>query len=82
MKTAAVPEIPEWTLVAGFDDILYSKSAEGIAKITINRPEVRNAFRPETVKELQKAFEDAREDEASRRHRPDRAGQGGVLLRR
>ncbi len=64
MKTAAVPEIPEWTLVAGFDDILYSKSAEGIAKITINRPEVRNAFRPETVKELQKAFEDAREDEA------------------
>jgi naphthoate synthase len=64
MKTPAVPEMPEWTLVAGFKDILYAKSAEGIAKITINRPEVRNAFRPETVKELQKAFEDAREDEA------------------
>ncbi len=64
MKTPAVPELPEWTLVPGFNDILYAKSAEGIAKITINRPEVRNAFRPETVKELQKAFEDAREDEA------------------
>ena len=64
MKTTVVPDIPEWTLVPGFKDILYAKSAEGIAKITINRPEVRNAFRPETVKELQKAFEDAREDEA------------------
>jgi naphthoate synthase len=64
MKTPDVPEMPEWTLVPGFKDILYAKSAEGIAKITINRPEVRNAFRPETVKELQKAFEDAREDEA------------------
>ena len=64
MKTTVAPEIPEWTLVPGFKDILYAKSAEGIAKITINRPEVRNAFRPETVKELQRAFEDAREDEA------------------
>jgi naphthoate synthase len=64
MKTPAVSELPEWTLVPGFNDILYAKCAEGIAKITINRPEVRNAFRPETVKELQEAFEDAREDEA------------------
>jgi naphthoate synthase len=64
MKTPAVPEIPEWTHVPGFEDILYAKSAEGIAKITINRPDVRNAFRPETVKELQKAFEDAREDQS------------------
>jgi naphthoate synthase len=44
-----------------FSDILYEKSS-GIAKITINRPRVRNAFRPKTVKEMQRAFEDARED--------------------
>src|SRR5690606_13081833 len=36
---------------------------EGIAKVTINRPEVRNAFRPETVKEMIDAFIDAREDQ-------------------
>lgn len=49
---------------AGFDfeDILYEKSPEGIAKITINRPKVRNAFRPQTVEEMKRAFEDARDD--------------------
>lgn len=45
-----------------FTDILYDKSEEGIAKITINRPEVRNAFRPRTVWEMYQAFLDARED--------------------
>jgi naphthoate synthase len=50
--------------VAGTTDIVYEKSDEGIAKITINRPEVRNAFRPETIKELQAAFADARDDES------------------
>src|SRR5579859_3188762 len=52
-----------WEKVAGFDfnDIKYER-AEGIAKITINRPEVRNAFRPETVFELQEAFADVRDD--------------------
>lgn len=45
----------------GFSDILYHKY-NGIAKITINRPQVRNAFRPLTVKEMQIAFEDARLD--------------------
>ena len=45
----------------GFQDVVYEK-AEGIAKITINRPDVRNAFRPRTVKELIRAFEEARED--------------------
>ncbi len=45
-----------------FTDILYEKSDEGIAKITINRPECRNAFRPQTLFELQQAFQDARED--------------------
>ena len=46
----------------GYKDILYEK-LDGIAKITINRPEVRNAFRPETVTEMYDAFTDARMDE-------------------
>ncbi|CAO2165827.1 unnamed protein product [Urochloa humidicola] len=46
-----------------FVDIIYEKAVnEGIAKITINRPERRNAFRPLTVKELMRAFNDARDD--------------------
>ena len=62
MKSTALPPVPAWTAIAGFNDIIYEKCDEGIAKITINRPEVRNAFRPETVKELQRAFDDARDD--------------------
>jgi naphthoate synthase len=50
-----------WKTARAFTDIRYEK-AEGIAKITIHRPEVRNAFRPLTVQELIQAFEDARED--------------------
>ncbi len=50
-----------WEKVRDFEDIRYEK-AEGIAKITINRPEVRNAFRPQTLFELTWAFTDARED--------------------
>ncbi len=46
-----------------FSDIRYHKSTDGIAKITLNRPEVRNAFRPQTVKELMIALNDARHDE-------------------
>ena len=63
MDKKATPPIPAWTVVPGYTDIIYSKADEGIAKITINRPEVRNAFRPETVKEMQRAFDDARDDE-------------------
>jgi naphthoate synthase len=54
-----------WEPAAEFEDIRYEKSQgddAGIAKITIDRPEVRNAFRPETVIELSDAFERARED--------------------
>lgn len=54
--------LPEWTARGTFEDIRYETCAEGIAKITINRPHVRNAFRPATVTELQRAFELARED--------------------
>ena len=51
-----------WKKAYNFEDILYQKSNAGIAKITINRPEVRNAFRPLTIKEMLQALDDARED--------------------
>ncbi len=51
----------EWHLVKPYEDILYHK-IDGIAKITINRPHKRNAFRPKTVVELYDAFSNARED--------------------
>jgi naphthoate synthase len=46
----------------GFEEIIYEKADEGIAKITINRPEKRNAFTPLTVEEMKTAFNDARDD--------------------
>ncbi len=51
----------EWTPAGDYEDIRY-ETADGIAKITIDRPEVRNAFRPQTVVELSGALERARED--------------------
>jgi naphthoate synthase len=51
-----------WAPGADYEDIRYELSGDGIAKITIDRPEVRNAFRPQTVVELSSAFERARED--------------------
>ena len=51
----------EWQTAGEFSDILYEK-ADGIAKISINRPEVRNAFRPQTLAELRDAFNRARDD--------------------
>lgn len=55
----------EWHAAEGleFQDIIYQQH-EGIAKITINRPEVRNAFRPETISELSRAFHHAHMDPA------------------
>jgi naphthoate synthase len=55
----------EWTPAGEYSDIRYEKSGDptpGIAKITINRPEVRNAFRPQTIIEISRALEHARED--------------------
>jgi naphthoate synthase len=53
----------EWQPGPGeFEDIRYELSGDGIAKLTIDRPEVRNAFRPQTLMELSRAFEAARED--------------------
>ncbi|NJD22465.1 MAG: 1,4-dihydroxy-2-naphthoyl-CoA synthase [Melioribacter sp.] len=51
----------KWKKAKKYQDIIYEKM-DGIAKISINRPEKRNAFRPETTKELYDAFTDARED--------------------
>ena len=52
---------PAWERRGDYGDIIYAV-AEGIARITINRPEVRNAFRPQTLFELSDAFEAARDD--------------------
>ncbi|QDQ90295.1 1,4-dihydroxy-2-naphthoyl-CoA synthase [Rhodococcus sp. WB9] len=51
-----------WTAVGEFEDIRHEHSGDGIAKITICRPEVRNAFRPQTLMEISEALVDARED--------------------
>jgi naphthoate synthase len=51
-----------WTPAGEFSDIRYELSGDGIAKITIDRPEVRNAFRPETLIEIADVLERARED--------------------
>ena len=51
----------EWQPAGEYEDIIY-ETAEGIAKVTINRPEVRNAFRPTTLFELSDAFDKARDD--------------------
>ena len=51
----------KWNLVKKYEDVIYEKSG-GIAKITINRPEVRNAFRPQTLFEIEKCLYDARND--------------------
>jgi len=51
-----------WTSVIDYEDIRYEHSGTGIARVTIDRPEVHNAFRPETVKELIDAFARIRDD--------------------
>jgi naphthoate synthase len=77
MHTGIIPKMPqrhkdappeedlyapiEWAGSASYEDILY-EVGDGIAKIAINRPEVRNAFRPQTLAELRDAFAKARDD--------------------
>jgi len=51
-----------WNTVKSYEDIKFEKTEEGIAKLTINRPHVRNAFRPETIIELRQALELCRND--------------------
>ncbi len=57
----------EWNAADGYTDVIYEKGATGtdtagIARIIIDRPEVRNAFRPQTVTEMIRAIDDARDD--------------------
>lgn len=52
-----------WITVKKYQDILFERTEDGVAKISINRPEVHNAFRPQTVIELKEAFDLARDDE-------------------
>ena len=52
----------EWVKQESYEDILFYKSADGIAKIAINRPEKRNAFRPKTIDELMDAFNKVKYD--------------------
>ena len=61
-KTSRKTKKIKWTLNGQYADIKYEK-ADGIAKITINRPKIRNAFRPITVMEMSHALNDARDDE-------------------
>lgn len=51
-----------WHRIREYTDLKFEKTEDGIAKITINRPEVRNAFRPRTVEELKGAFDHCRDD--------------------
>lgn len=51
-----------WIEIKKYEDIKFHKTEDGVAKITINRPHVRNAFRPETVDEMQNAFDICRND--------------------
>ena len=51
-----------WSRVHDYEDIIYEHSGTGIARVTINRPEVHNAFRPETVMQMIDAFERIRDD--------------------
>ena len=59
---ATRPDPITWTRRSGYEDVIYETSSDGIARITINRPEVRNAFRPQTVQEMIRAFDDVRDD--------------------
>lgn len=52
----------KWISVKKYEDILFERTEDGVAKISINRPEVHNAFRPKTVMELKEAFDIARDD--------------------
>lgn len=52
----------EWMIIKEFNEIKFEKTDDGIAKVTINRPHVRNAFTPETVFEMQQAFDMCRND--------------------
>jgi naphthoate synthase len=61
-KKVATKTKEKWRTLKKYKDIKFEATEDGVAKITINRPEVRNAFRPETVKEMLEAFNYCRDD--------------------
>lgn len=60
--TPVPPPLPNWTSAGDYSDIRFETSGDGIARISLNRPEKRNAFRPLTVQELCDAFNRVRDD--------------------
>src|SRR5881392_1166268 len=62
MDGASIQSRPMWMTIHEFTDIKFERTDDGIAKITINRPKVRNAFRPLTVSEMKEALDMARDD--------------------
>ena len=52
----------QWKKIKSYTDIVFEKTSKGVARITINRPKLHNAFRPLTVKEIKEAMELCRED--------------------
>ena len=77
--TQELKPIPDWKRCGEFSDIIYEK-AEGIAKLTINRPHVRNAFRPETVQQLCAAFSDAQSKNRTEKTSGSGNGAGQVSV--
>ncbi len=63
-SVSTVRPAADWQPMGDWTDIKYEVSGDGVAKITINRPEVRNAFRPQTLFELEAAFSLARDDDS------------------
>lgn len=73
----------QWTTAREYTDIKYETTDDGsIAKITINRPQVRNAFRPQTVHEMLNALNAAHEEPQGGRGHPHRGRPGRLLFRR
>jgi naphthoate synthase len=62
MTAIDAAETVSWIQIGDYQDIRYEHSGDGIAKITICRPEVRNAFRPQTLMEISDALVEAREN--------------------
>ena len=79
--TRTIRPAADWQRAGDYEDIRY-ELADGIAKITIDRPEVRNAFRPETLIEISDALDASARGHLRRSDHPDRRGPARILLGR